>query len=338
MQIMQTKYFIPLLLLCCAVLAPSCNKEEALNIDDGIFGLGGNIENQSELDEWLYTTYVKEYNINVKYRWSSYELSGTAQLVPIHRNLVQPMMDVISKVWFAPYEKTAGLTFIKQTAPKNIVLVGSAEYNEDGTIKLGQAEGANKISLYDCNAFNPSDPMWLKAMLHTIEHEFAHILHQTRNYDKSFKTISAGTYNPTGWYNVPEIYALLDGFLSSYAMSGVDEDFVEVISLIMVYGPEWLQDRYDVLETIINLPAVEGETPADVKTRLTLSARAAVGRDRLDAKIQAASTYMNDVWGIQFLDDGPIKGLVGEVQDAINLVIAENTDVNYNITTADDNQ
>lgn len=334
---MKKQYFIPILLLFCTVWICSCNEDESLNVDDEIFGLGGEIENQSELDKWLYTNYVQGYNINVKYKWDSFELSSTAQLVPIHRSLVKPAMDMIRKVWFDPYEKTAGSTFVKQITPKNIVLVGSPEYNEDGTVKLGQAEGANKITLYDCNAFSPSDAVWLQSLLHTIEHEFAHIMHQTRSYDKSFKSISAGTYNPTGWYNIDEVTALVDGFLSPYSMSGVDEDFVEIISLIMVYGPEWLQVRYDVLDLFINLPPEEGETPDDIRQRLALSARAAKGLERLDAKIQAVTEYMKNTWGVQFFDmEGGDKGLVGEVQAAIEQVLAENAGVNYNIT--DDEQ
>lgn len=321
---MQRRYFILFLMLLCTGFA-ACSDDDSLNVDEAIFGLGGDTE-QSNLDKWLRDNYVQEYNINVKYRWSSYELSTTAQLVPIHRALVKPMMEMIRDVWFDPYEKTAGETFVKQITPKNIVLVGSPEYNEDGTYKAGQAEGANKITLYDCNSFNTENEVWIRTMLQTIEHEFAHIMHQTRMYDKSFKSVNAGTYNPTGWYNIGEATALLDGFLSPYSMSGVDEDFVEIISLIMVNGPEWLQIRYDFLDYYINLAPSENETPEAAKQRLEISARAAKGLERLQTKIQLVSDYMKNTWGIQFFDaEGGEKGLVGEVQDAIERVLTQNS-------------
>lgn len=325
------RYFLPLLLLL-GIGTISCQQEDALHVDDAIFGLGGN-DRQTELDEWLHDNYVTPYNINVKYRWSTYEVSTTAQLVPVHRNLVKPMMQMIHDVWFAPYEKTAGVTFVKQTTPKNIVLVGSPEYDEQGNLTLGQAEGANKITLFDCNNFNPSNEEWLKRLLHTIEHEFAHILHQTRSYDSSFKSVCAGSYNPTGWYNVSELNALLDGFLSSYSMSGADEDFVEIVSLIMVYGPEWLDYRYLVLQTLVDLPAGDNETAEEAAMRRDLSARAAKGLERLQNKVQIVSSYMKTVWGIQFFDvEGGDKGLVGEVQEAIAQVLAQNAGIDYGQT------
>lgn len=59
-------------------------------------------------------------------------------------------------------------------------MVGSPEYNADGSQVLGQAEGARKITLFDGNSYNPSDADWIRSIMHTIEHEFAHILHQTK--------------------------------------------------------------------------------------------------------------------------------------------------------------
>ncbi len=46
--------------------------------------------------------------------------------------------------------------------PKKIILVGSPEYNADGSQVLGQAEGARKITLFDGNSYNPSDADWIR--------------------------------------------------------------------------------------------------------------------------------------------------------------------------------
>lgn len=244
-------YFM--LLFCIStVIFTACN-EDKLNLDQEIYGLGGNDEQKNELDKWLYENYTQAYNIEVKYKWNSYELNTTAQLVPIMERFVKPSMDMIQRVWFEPYKQLAGDKFLREMTPKKIILVGSPEYNADGSQVLGQAEGARKITLFDGNSYNPSDADWIRSIMHTIEHEFAHILHQTKMYDSSFKDISAGDYNPTGWTSETEVSALLAGFYSAYAMSGVDEDFVEVASLIMVYGKEWRDYRINLLKSLTTL-------------------------------------------------------------------------------------
>ena len=195
-------YFM--LLFCIStVIFTACN-EDKLNLDQEIYGLGGNDEQKNELDKWLYENYTQAYNIEVKYKWNSYELNTTAQLVPIMERFVKPSMDMIQRVWFEPYKQLAGDKFLREMTPKKIILVGSPEYNADGSQVLGQAEGARKITLFDGNSYNPSDADWIRSIMHTIEHEFAHILHQTKMYDSSFKDISAGDYNPTGWTSETE--------------------------------------------------------------------------------------------------------------------------------------
>ena len=64
-------YFM--LLFCIStVIFTACN-EDKLNLDQEIYGLGGNDEQKNELDKWLYENYTQAYNIEVKYKWNSYE-------------------------------------------------------------------------------------------------------------------------------------------------------------------------------------------------------------------------------------------------------------------------
>lgn len=306
-------------------LFTACNEDD-LNLKQEIYGLGGNDEQQNELDKWLYDNYTKLYNIEVKYKWNSYELNTTAQLVPIMERFVKPSMDMIQRVWFEPYKQLAGERFLKEMTPKKIILVGSPEYNPDGSQVLGQAEGARKITLFDGNSYNPGDAEWIRSIMHTIEHEFAHILHQTKMYNASFKEISAGDYNPTGWTSETEVSALLAGFYSAYAMSGADEDFVEVASLIMVYGKEWRDYRIELLESLTNSKPTDNETPEQAAQRIALAAQAQTALTRLLAKEEIVINYFKNVWNVQFYDDAMgNKGLVSLVQDAINQIVKENT-------------
>lgn len=60
-----------------------------------------------------------------------------------------------------------------------------------------------------------------------MHHEFAHILHQTKNYDPEFDRISEGSYTGGDWYNVANTTALREGFVDGYASSEPREDFAE---------------------------------------------------------------------------------------------------------------
>ena len=61
-------YFM--LLFCIStVIFTACN-EDKLNLDQEIYGLGGNDEQKNELDKWLYENYTQAYNIEVKYKWN----------------------------------------------------------------------------------------------------------------------------------------------------------------------------------------------------------------------------------------------------------------------------
>lgn len=306
------------------VLCTACSEDD-LNLGQDIYGLGGTDEQQNELDYWLYENYTQPYNIEVKYKWNSHELNTTAQLVPIMERFVKPSMDMIQRVWFEPYKQMAGEKFLKEMTPKKIILVGSPEYNPDGSKVLGQAEGARKITLFDGNSYNPGDADWIRSIMHTIEHEFAHILHQTKMYDPAFKTISAGDYNPTGWTSETEVSALLAGFYSAYAMSGVDEDFVEIASLIMVYGKEWRDYRINLLQSLATSPPSGSETPEEAAQRVALAAQAQTALTRLLAKEEIVVHYFKDVWDVQFYDVQGKKGLVSLVQDAIKQIVKENT-------------
>lgn len=68
---------------------------------------------------------IPKLTISVKYKWNSYELNTTAQLVPIMERFVKPSMDMIQRVWFEPYKQLAGDKFLREMTPKKIILVGS---------------------------------------------------------------------------------------------------------------------------------------------------------------------------------------------------------------------
>lgn len=308
----KTKIIYSVLLLAFALGVVSCREKEYIADDIVIPGLGGTEEQANELDEWLYDNFTGTYNIEVVYRWDAAQMYTTlsSKLVPVEYDAVKPMMAAIRDVWFEPYIKAGGVDFVKRMAPKKIVLVGSPEY-QSGSIKLGQAEGGQKILLLNANNFDPTDVAGLKQALHTILHEFGHILHQTIMFDKTFQDISVGYYDSSGWKefdkNQPNDYqpqSYERGFLRNYAMNNKDDDFVETLSMILVYGKKWFD-----------------ETVMPIAEKSTVEPKAA---SALQQKVSMVEDYLENSWGIRFFDDTITgeKGLETYVQEAVEKVVA----------------
>lgn len=228
------KIFIHTFILASAMsLIFSCSSK----VDDVspiVQGLGGEVLTKQPVDTWLETNFLKPYNIEVKYRWDANELPNKI-LVPPFVSQVQPVMEGVKAIWIDPYEKEAGSDFIKKFCPKQYILVGSANWNTDGTIVLGTAEGGRKVVLYQINDFDKKDVAGVKQMLHTIHHEFAHILQQNIVPDVQYKRITPGSYT-SNWYNVSDAEALAAGYITPYSMLNPDEDFVEILATMLVEG------------------------------------------------------------------------------------------------------
>jgi substrate import-associated zinc metallohydrolase lipoprotein len=273
----------------CFLLAllSSCRKEENLNATVPL-SAGGDTWAKGPIDKWLYDNLTKPFNIEVKYRWDPWELDLDKTLVPAEESKVIPAMSAIKQIWIEPYSAETGSDlFIKKYAPKEFVLVGSAQYNPNGTYVLGQAEGGNRITMFVINNFDQKDINELRRMLHTIQHEFAHILHQNIMYPVEYKTITGG-YTAT-WFNVSEDEALNMGFITPYAMAGADEDFVEMIATMLVEG----KTRFDELVSVANTPQAQAQ---------------------LRSKEEMVVTYFRQAWNIDFYS------LQKRVQNALNNV------------------
>jgi substrate import-associated zinc metallohydrolase lipoprotein len=222
-----------LLLLLLAGFITACSEADE-NLDIPLPGLGGETWTKGTVDTWLDNNYVKPYNIEVKYRFDRYELALNKVLTPPREDKVIPVMETIKKTWIEPYEQEGGADFIKRLSPKQFVLVGSAQYNSDGTITLGTAEGGRKVVLYVINDFDKKNKPEVKQMLHTIEHEYGHILHQTIMYPEEYKRVT--TNYTANWYDYSLADARSRGFITEYARNNPDDDFVEMISMMLIEG------------------------------------------------------------------------------------------------------
>lgn len=302
----KLKYFAG---IAAALMLWGCSEDKFVP-DQYLNGLGGDEYVLNEIDEWIIDNYTRPYNMDVKYRWDQSELDLNRTLVPIKEELVVSVMKVVQEIWIKPYEQLAGANFIRSYSPKKYVLVGSPKYNPNtGTITLGEAEGGRKIVLYRLNWFDLKDRDLIQQIMKTVHHEFGHTLHQTILYPEEFKNITPGGYT-TSWNNMSEEEALKLGYVSSYACAGPDEDFVEMIARIAVFGPEWYEKKV-----------------ARAK-ELYLNATSALDfaydpSEALRQKETIVVSYLKDIWGINFYDQDGEKGLVTLVQEAIDYVTSD---------------
>jgi substrate import-associated zinc metallohydrolase lipoprotein len=272
----------------------SCRKEDFdINEANNLNGLGGDTWVKGPIDNWIYDTLTVPYNMSVKYKWDQWEdLSDiTKILVPPKEEIIIPVLSAIRSAWINPYIAEAGDVFFKRLSPKFIYMIGSPAFDVNGSIKLGQAEGGRKIILLATNyvktktmpGYALSDTFWLKEMFHTIHHEFAHILHLNIMYPAEFKNINPNLYTAE-WINYSQAEALRDGFISNYSMNVADDDFVEMVSIMLLEG----RPGYEAL-----LASIPNGTSARGTTRDQAIAR-------LRAKESIVVSYFKQTWNIDF--------------------------------------
>lgn len=214
----------------------SCSEDK---MDDSIFDT--NPPKRTVFDNWLLNNYVKEYNVDFRYYLDDTESDMSYNLVPAEIEKSKKLAKIVKYLWFESYDEIFDKTgknkdFMRTYAPKVIQLIGSSAINpSSATEVLGMAEGGVKVLLYKVNSIDPSDVEMLNEYyFETMHHEFAHILHQTKNYPVEYNEISASDYSPTGWQNRTDLQAWKLGFVTPYASMEPQEDFVEVIANYLV--------------------------------------------------------------------------------------------------------
>jgi len=224
-------------------------------------------------DIWIRDSLTIPYNIDVKYKWDALELDLYKTLVPPYESQIVPSLKIVKKIWIDTYVAEAGEDFFKSLCPKQFLMVGSANYETDGTVILGTAEAGRKVVLYNINNLTTTKPATVTDLMHVIEHEFTHILHMNVRYPTEFKTLTP-IYTST-WLNFTAAQANAQGFITPYAMNSADEDFAETVSKMLTMSKsDW--------DKTIN--SITSQT----------------GRDALRAKENIVVNYFNDIYNIDF--------------------------------------
>lgn len=233
-------------------------------------------ENLDDLDKWLLTNYTYPYNVEFQYKWKYIETDNKKTLVPADSAKSAKLAIIVKYLWFDAYNEVIGQDFLKANTPRQIVLIGSPGYENNGTMVLGTAEGGYKVTLYMVNNLTEENlrdyDVLEQYYFTTLHHEFTHILNQKKPYDSEFDKISTGDYVSVNWYQVPEATALSKGFIRNYAMVEPREDFAETMA-----------------QYITNSDA----TWADKLNRAGTSGRAII-----EKKLDFIKKYMMDSWNL----------------------------------------
>ncbi len=277
-----------------SILFASCDKEEDL----GKSLIDTSTPELNDVDEWIRENYTYPYNVEVKYKWDNSELDNTKILTPTEIERVVPFLNKMKEIWIDPYANHGGEDFMKEFIPKQIVLVGSHNYEDNGGIVLGQAEGGRKITIFDLNYIDfdlsgMSDWEKRKAMepilrvFKTMHHEFGHILHQTIAYPVEYKKLTTGY--TSNWMNFNDYEARKMGFITAYSMLNPDEDFVEMLSEFLT------RSNGDWNEIIDKIKVYDDSWNTD-------EAASEKARDQIRQKEKMIADYMLQIWKIDIYD------------------------------------
>lgn len=271
-------------MLALVVVVTSCKSDDVSS--ESIFKTEEQPKN--EFDTWLYKNFTLPYNIEFRYRYQDSETDNYYNVVPADPEKAKALAILVKELWIGAYESVFGPEFIKQYGPKVYQLLGSPEFSSNESIVLGYAESGVKITLFRVNEIdvdnifvNTTDafrdhyelPMDLNHwFFHTMHHEFCHILTQKKEYDPSFRTISAEHYHATDWINQEDKDVAKEGFVTGYGSSEYNEDFAEIYATYITNTPEgW---------------------------NLILKAAGEEGTAILNQKLDLMKTYFQNSWGI----------------------------------------
>lgn len=239
---------------------------------------------QNDFDRWLTANFVTPYNVEIQYRYEDNETDMNYYDVPAEYDASVKLAHIIKYTCVEAYDHVAGVTFTKTYFPKLFSFVGEFEYLNNGTMRLGTAEGGKKIRILGVRA------RWLdegladrsildEYFLKTIHHEFVHILNQTRDYPVEFDQVTPTGYVSDDWSEETYVTGYLPrGFISAYAQKEGREDFAEMVSVyVMNSAEQWeallAQARTRTGTDDDGVPTYDTTARRNIETKLAIAKR-----------------------------------------------------------------
>ncbi len=190
----------------------------------------------NDLDLWLRDNFVKDYNIEILYKWDINDTDLSRYIHPPYPSSVRPMAEALKKAWIEPYTTLGGPDFIKKIAPRQFTFAGGFNFDPNTPTRiLGIAEAGSKITLFDLDYLDFTNINSIKEPLKTVHHEYGHILNQTVPIPIIYSQINPENYDAS-WFNRSNAQARELGYITAYASSQSGEDFVEMVSEMLTHS------------------------------------------------------------------------------------------------------
>ena len=258
------KIYNRLLFIFLAVftLFTSCDKDDELNYEKREVA-----ESTDEIDLFMKEHFLDKYNCAIRWKWDDKFIAIDYYVSPPMREVVIKTAEMVENFWVNPFIECSagGKAFIEKNFPPEIVFIGSEILNQNGTETLGFAEAGVRITLAELNQYDLKNEKWLKTQLHTIHHEFTHIVHQTYKLPNGFEKISGSFYSGNSWTTLVDykkdekgnvlrdedgdpIYdhspAIKRGVTTAYGTTNEYEDFAELVSNFIITDADEFNDTY----------------------------------------------------------------------------------------------
>jgi len=262
MTTMKINNKILFMFLAVLTLFTSCDKDDELNYEKREVA-----ESTDEIDLFMKEHFLDKYNCAIRWKWDDKFVAIDYYVSPPMREVVIKTAEMVENFWVNPFIESSagGKAFIETNFPPEIVFIGSEILNENGTETLGFAEAGVRITLTELNQFDLTNEKWLKTQLHTIHHEFTHIVHQTYKLPIGFEKISGSFYSGNSWTTLVDykrdakgkvlrdvdgdpIYdhtpAIKRGVTTAYGTTNEYEDFAELVSNFIITDANEFEDMY----------------------------------------------------------------------------------------------
>ncbi len=296
------KRYTYLLLL---IVFAACSQEEDLS-DESVVEQNAIIQNQTELDTWIYENYTKPYNIEIKYRWDKNASQPGSFSYPPMQDKVKGILEAAKYIWLETYTlpNVGKKDFMKGKNPIRIYMYGGPNLDNKGVELISKPNtDAIEMNIYNVNDFDANDYNKVFILARSIHHQFAKRLMELYPYDRDkFMNISKKRYlSSTDDIEILDLtqerlfqlsnYANKRGFFTQHSRISAEDDFAEIISVTLTCS-----------QTEINEALYNAKTPYDAfgdpQVQQIYDEEAKLAYKEITAKKQMVYDYFNKEIGI----------------------------------------
>jgi len=237
---------------------------------------------KNPLDNYIYNTFTKPYNIDILYKYVDRQSDVNYNLVPATYDGSVRLTKLLYHLGLEPYDVLTGSKdFIRNNFARLITYIGNVAVQNNGSVILGTAETGSKIALYnviDLNGVSGKNPAYLNEYyFKTVHHEFQHILNQKKPFPTGFNEISGPAYVDDAWntfWGTSASAHISGGFITRYASKEATEDFAELFSVYVT------------------------RSQSDFNAMINVAGATDAGRAIINNKLTIVKNYMISSWGI----------------------------------------